>query len=304
MRKFKFLMFSLLLAGAAFTSCSKDDLLDVPELDNPVVTIKRDGVAITTINDKNAGEVVPVVARFDMGAQKDRLEKIKITTEIQGKPYVVLDSTLNDGWFNRGDKYLERKYNIAVGQTISRITFETKDVKGHVGSTTITVTPNGSVKPNVNRVVLLAGQLNTSAPYGGFYSVALAKDYKLKDAVTNAPYIDFVYYYGGTHAATLAPISEAILYDQVNGPAGIRDVMPEFVQRNPTQFAKVTADNFTNKTFPNNATFAVAGMRGLAVNDCIAFKTAFGLNGLIKVNKIMGTTQETRAIEIDVMVIQ
>ena len=42
MRKFKFLMFSLLLAGAAFTSCSKDDLLDVPELDNPVVTVYKD----------------------------------------------------------------------------------------------------------------------------------------------------------------------------------------------------------------------------------------------------------------------
>lgn len=72
MRKFKFLMFAFVLAGAAFTSCSKDDLLDVPELDKPVVTINRDGASITTINDKNAGEIVPVVARFDMGAQQDQ----------------------------------------------------------------------------------------------------------------------------------------------------------------------------------------------------------------------------------------
>lgn len=308
MRKFKFLVFSMLLAGAAFTSCTPDELLDVPELDKPVVTVFKDldgqKVAITSINNTNAGEEMPVTVRFDMGAQKNRLERIKITTIIGNQSFVVLDSALNTGIFNRGDKMFERKYNIAVGQTISRMTFEAIDSKGVVGSTTVTITPKGSVVPNVNRVVLLAGQLNVAAPYGGFYSVALAKDYKLKDAVTNAPYIDFVYYYGGTHAATLAPISEAILYDQVNGPAGIRDVMPEFVQRNATQFAKVAADNFTNKTFPNNATFAVAGMRGLAVGDCIAFKTAFGLNGLIKVNKIMGTTQETRAIEIDVMVIQ
>ena len=171
MRKFKFLMFSLLLAGAAFTSCSKDDLLDVPELDNPVVTIKRDGVVITTIDDKKVGEIVPVVARFDMGAQESRLEKIKITTMIAGQPqpFVVLDSTVNDGWFNRGDKYLERNYNIAVGQSISTITFETKDVKGRVGSTTITVAPKGSTIPadNEERVAtLLAGQLNVTGANG------------------------------------------------------------------------------------------------------------------------------------------
>lgn len=106
---------SLLLAGAAFTSCTKDDLLDAPEADKPVVTVKQNGVAVTSIKTFNAGETVPVVVRFEMGAQKDRLEKIKITTLVQGQTFVVLDSTLNDGWFNRGDKFVERNYNIAVG---------------------------------------------------------------------------------------------------------------------------------------------------------------------------------------------
>ena len=85
MRKFKFLLFSMLLAGAAFTSCSPDELLDVPELDKPVVTVFKDlagqQVAITSINNTNTGEEMPVTVRFDMGAQKDRLEKIKISTE-------------------------------------------------------------------------------------------------------------------------------------------------------------------------------------------------------------------------------
>ncbi|TCN72109.1 hypothetical protein [Acetobacteroides hydrogenigenes] len=307
MRKFKFLMFSLLLAGAAFTSCSKDDLLDVPEIDNPVVTIKRDGVAITTINDKNAGEVVPVVARFDMGAQESRLEKIKITTLVGGQSFVVLDSTLNDGWFNRGDKFVERKYNIAVGQSTSTITFETKDVKGRVGSTTITVAPAGTPVPKVERVVLLAGQLNTTATYGGFYSVAIDKSFKLEDAVTNAQYIDFVYYYGNTNKATISPVSDPIFSKYEGGsyvgPTGYEKPIAQFAVKNATKFAAATADNYTAGTMPT-ATFAAEGQTNLAVGDYRAFKTVLGQKGIFRVVKLEGTDGSNRSITLDVKVIQ
>lgn len=302
-------MFSLLLAGAAFTSCSKDDLLDVPELDNPVVTIKRDGVAVTAINDKNAGDIVPVVARFDMGAQKDRLEKIKITTIVAGQPFVVLDSTLNDGWFNRGDKYLERYYNIAVGQSISTITFETKDIKGRVGTTTITVAPKQINIPadNVEReATLLAGQLNVTGANGakgGFYSVAIDKVFKLSDAVTNAQLVDFVYYYGQNNEATLSPIND----NSLTTVAGIKEFIGQFNVTNATKFLKATTDNYTNNTLPvetADAKFAAVAQIKLSVGDCLAFKTVLGQKGLIKVIEIMGTTQETRAIKIRVKTIQ
>ena len=306
-------MFSLLLAGAAFTSCSKDDLLDVPELDNPVVTVFKDldgqQVAITSINNTNTGEEMPVTVRFDMGAQKDRLEKIKISTEIQGQTFVVLDSTLNDGWFNRGDKYLERKYNIAVGVTTSKITFETKDVKGRVGSTTITVTPKGSFSPEVERVKLyLAGQLNTTASYGGFYSVATNKAYKLKDAVTNAQFVDFVYYYGATNEATLAPLQEVT---EIGKPqplttvAGIKDYIGQFNVLNKTLFARATADNYTKGTM-TTATLEKKGQTKLAAGDYLAFKTVLGQSGLIRVVSVNGTniTGIDRSVTIDVKVIQ
>ena len=277
----------------------------MPELDNPVVTIKRDGVAITTINDKNAGEVVPVVARFDMGAQESRLEKIKITTMIAGQPqpFVVLDSTLNDGWFNRGDKYLERNYNIAVGQSISTITFETKDVKGRVGSTTITVAPIGSTIPadNEERVAtLLAGQLNVTGANGakgGFYSVSIDKVFKLSDAVTNAQLVDFVYYYGQNNEATLSPIND----NSLTLVAGIKEYIGQFNVVNATKFLKATTENYTNNTLPQetaNATFVAVAQTQLSIGDCLAFKTVLGQKGLIKVVDIMGTTQETRAIKI------
>lgn len=309
MKKFKLLVFSMLLAGAAFTSCSPDELLDVPELDKPVVTVFKDldgqKVAITSINNTNAGEEMPVTVRFDMGAQKNRLERIKITTIIGNQPFVVLDSALNTGIFNRGDKMFERKYNIAVGQTISKLTFEAIDSKGVVGSTTVTVTPKGSVVPNVNRTVLLAGQLNTAASYGGFYSVALAKDYKLKDAVTNAPYIDFVYYYGSTDKATLAPISDNRLFEV----GDIKDDIAEFVQRNATEFATATQSNWdanSGKGELPTASYVAVGQKNLAKGNVLAFKTKLGLNGLILVNEILGTKTDgsDRAIDITVKVIQ
>lgn len=303
MRKFKLLAMSLLLAGAAFTSCTKDDLLNAPEADKPFVTVKSNGVAVTSINTVNSGETVPVVVRFDMGAQKDRLEKIKITTVVQGQTFVVLDSTLNDGWFNRGDKFVERNYNIAVGQTLSTITFETKDVKGRTGSTVVTVAPKGTTIPKEERVVLLAGQLNSAATYGGFYSVSIDKVFKLNDAVTNAQLIDFVFYYGNTNAATISPISDPVLQDKVNGPTGIKDVMDKFVARNATTFAVATAADYTNGVFPAG-TFVAEGQTKLAVGDCRAFKTVLGQKGIFRVVRLDGTDGSNRSITLDVKIIK
>lgn len=313
MRKIKFLLFSVLLAGAAFTSCSPDELLDVPEIDKPVITVFKvlDGqnVAITSINNTNTGEEMPVIVRFDMGAQKNRLERIKITTTIGTQSFVVLDSALNTGIFNRGDKMFERKYNIAVGQTISKMTFEAIDSKGVVGSTTVTITPKGSFSPDAERVKLsLAGQLNTTAPYGGFYSVATNKAYKLKDAVTNAQYVDFVYYYGATNEATLAPLQEIVVGTEpqpLTTLAGIKDYIGQFNVLNKTLFARATADNYTKGTMPT-ATLENRGQTKLVAGDCLAFKTVLGQRGIIRVVSVNGTntTGIDRSITIDVKVIQ
>jgi hypothetical protein len=312
MRKIKFLLFSVLLAGAAFTSCSPEELIDVPEIDKPVVTVFKvlDGqnVAITSINNTNAGEEMPVIVRFDMGAKKNRLEKIKITTTIGTQSFVVLDSALNTGIFNRGDKMFERKYNIAVGQTISKMTFEAIDSKGVVGSTTVTITPKGSISPKVERVVLLAGQLNTAASYGGFYSVAVDKSFKLKDAVTNAQYIDFVYYFGDSNAATISPVSDPIFSKldaggKYIGPTGYQDPIKEFVVKNATLFAPATADNYTSGKLPT-ATFVSEGQTKLLPGQYRAFKTVLGQNGIFKVVSLAGTDGSNRSITLDVKVIQ
>lgn len=306
MKKFKFLLTILTLACVAFTSCTDEDLL-LPSENDPVVTVyDANNSAITTVTNLNAGEELPVTVKFEWGAQEKRLTKIKITTLIQGQTFTVLDSALSEGIFNRPDKNIIRKYNIAVGQTPSSVTFEAVDTKGRVGSTTVSIAPKGMSIPAVRRVVLLAGQLNTAAPYGGFYSVSVDKSYKLKDAVTNAPYIDFVYYYGATNAATLATMSDAVLYDQANGPAGIKEVMPQFQVRNATKFAAATTENFDNGTLPAAADFAAVSKTKLAVGDCLAFKTVLGFNGLIKVVKIMGsnTNGTDRAIELDVKMVK
>jgi hypothetical protein len=308
MRKIKFLLFSVLLAGAAFTSCSPEELIDVPEIDKPVVTVLNSlNASITSINNTNAGEQAPVTVRFDMGAKKNRLERIKITTTIGTQSFVVLDSALNTGIFNRGDKMLERKYNIAVGQTISKMTFEAIDSKGVVGSTTVTITPKGSVSPKVERVVLLAGQLNTAANYGGFYSVAVDKSFKIDDAVTNAQYIDFVYYFGKENAATISPVSDPIFSKYVGGvyvgPADYEKPIAMFVVKNATLFAPATADNYTSGKLPTT-TFVSEGQTNLAVGNYRAFKTVLGQNGIFKVVSLAGTDGSNRSITLDVKVIQ
>ena len=297
---------SLLLAGAAFTSCTKDDLLDAPEADKPVVTVKLNGVAVTSITAE-AGKTVPVVVRFDMGAQKDKLEKVKISTTIGSQTFTVMDSTLNEGWFNGADKFHEEKYNVAVGQTISTITFQAVDKKGRIGSTTISVGPNGTVSLEPQRVVLLAGQLNTTSTYGGFYSVMTDKTYKLEDAVFNAQYVDFVYYYGKTHEATISPLSDPIFKSvdaagKYDGPTNYDNIIRKFAFLNPTKFAVATGDDYTNGKMPS-AALTAEGQRNLKVGDCRAFQTVLGQRGIFKVAKLEGTDGSNRSITLDVKVI-
>lgn len=305
MRKFKSLFLLALLAVVLLPSCSKDDEEEIiPEEDKPVVTVfDSSSKPITTINDKDAGATVPVTVKFEWGAQKSKLVSIKIETTLQGQTFVVLDTVLNKGFFNGADEQLICPYNIAVGQTTSTIKFSATDKKGRVGTTTVTVAPKGTKIPEARRVVLLAGQLNVAASYGGFYSVSLDQVYKLEDAVTNAPYIDMVYYYGNTNEATLATMSDELLYDAKKGPAGIRDVMFQFKVRNATKFASITAAQFDGATMPD-ATLEAKSMTQLAVGDCLAFETALKDKGVIKVVDIKGTDPKTRAIELDVKVIK
>ena len=311
-------MFSLLLAGASFTSCSKDDLLDVPELDNPVVTVYNADASgnktteITApITASEVGTVVPIVVRFDMGAQEDKLTKVKITTKIGTQSFTVLDSTLNDGWFNGADKFHEEKFKVIVGQTPSTITFETVDKKNRVGTATITVGREGMVSPKAQRVVLLAGQLNTTAEYGGFYSVATDKQYKPSEAVLSAQYIDFVFYYGNKNAATIAPISDEIFrkFEVVNGvntyvgPTGYYELVKQFAVKNPTEFAVASADNYTKGTMPGG-TFVAVQQTNLQKDDYRAFKTVLGQKGIFRVVSIDGTDGSNRSITLDLKVIQ
>ena len=307
-------MFAFVLAGAAFTSCSKDDLVDVPEADKPVVTVYNvdangnKTTAITApVTSYEVGAVVPVVVRFDMGAQEDKLTKVKITTKIGAQSFTVLDSTLNDGWFNGADKFHEEKFKIIVGQTPSTITFETVDKKNRVGSTTITVGREGMVSPEAHRLVLLAGQLNTTAEYGGFYSVATDKQYKPSEAVLSAQYIDFVFYYGGTQFATIAPLSDGIFTYFENGvykgPANYYELVKKFTVKNPTEFAVASADNYTNGVMPTG-TYAAARQMNLQVGDCRAFKTVLGQKGIFQVKALGGTEGSNRSITLDLKVIQ
>jgi hypothetical protein len=295
MRKIKFLLFSVLLAGAAFTSCSPDELIDVPDVDKPVVTVYNVNAsgakteAITApINTYEVGAVVPVIVRFDMGAQSDKLTRVKITTTIGTQSFTVLDSTLNDGWFNGSDKFHEEKYNIAVGQSISTIEFRTWDKKNREGVKTITVGPKDLVSVKTQRVVLLAGQLNITSPNGGFYSVMTDKTYKLDDAVINAQYVDFVYYYGEENHATISPLSDPIFYrknattGKYNGPANYDSIIRKFAVLNKTTFLPATAADYNGGVMPKGE-FKAEGQTNLKVGDYRAFTTILGQKGIFKV---------------------
>jgi len=315
MRKIKFLLFSVLLAGAAFTSCSPEELIDVPDVDKPVVTlynavngVKTTKITTSTITGDKVGDVVPVVVLFEMGAKNDKLTRVQITTTIGGQSFTVLDSTLNDGWFNAADKSHEKLYNIAVGQLPSTIEFRTWDKNKREGVKTITVGPKDLVSVKTQRVVLLAGQMNITSPYGGFYSVMTDKTYKLDDAVINAQYVDFVYYFGTKHGATISPLSDPIFSSKdaagvYDGPTNYNNIIRKFAVLNPTTFLTATAADYDGGVMPKGD-FKAEGQRNLAVGDYRAFTTILKQKGIFKVVSLTGTDGSNRRIDLDVKIIK
>jgi len=147
------------------------------------------------------------------------------------------------------------------------------------------------------------------------FSTSTGSTYKQADAKTNAASVDFLYLYGASTKANLSCPADAAASSNNAYTTAYSDVKNWSV-KNATAYATTTktfesivadadlATAFTTGTIATEGADAAKSGRitGLAANSVVAFKTAAGKYGILKVTEVSGTDGTGAYIKIDVKV--
>jgi hypothetical protein len=301
MKKISFVLVSIAIAISGFLSSCSDTTttgFDTPSVDilysaagsSSVPLVDRDTVI------KEEGTSLKFEVKFTMGDAGDKLTNVKVTSEISGKIYSVVDSSLDAGLFNGADKSLTLTYNTSVGSAIEKITFTTLDKQNREGTAIIyvkpkTVVPAGSVK--TTEAIIMGSYSN--ATYGSCYSLSLNKVVTMSGGFSQQSSVDMLYYYGVTNKSTLAAPSNATLEQlytsATNGIAkwGTRNNTKLLVKA-VSNFDAITTSDLFNSAFPTSEISSASDIvNQLSVGTVFAMKTAGGKTALVKVTEINGT---------------
>ena len=292
MKKLSYLFICLFACSSIFVSCSDDDD-DDPFLD-PKVEVICDGASVSSgaVIEDAPGTSLKFNIKFTMGG--DKLTSIKITSKLSGETFIQVDSALNEGLFNSGDKNLSYAFNTSVANVEKVLTFSTTDKKSRTASFTVTVKPKasetvGNSNISVSKVTLMGAQ--GSIGYGSFYSVDLGEVMFVAAARTNQGKVDFAYYYGSNTKATIGCPSDKDL-GEIAYTAGTNGKTSQWTTKNTTKFIKceATAANIEARYDEYVGYDAVeTAATQLVVNDAYAYKTQGGKTGVFIVTNINGT---------------
>ncbi len=295
MKRISLVLVSVAIAVSGFFSSCTDDTDTT--FDKPTIDVVLDGSAVTGTIEKAEGAALNFEIKFSMGAAEDKLTRIKITSEIGGKAFTVVDSVLNEGLFNTGDKFVVYSYKTSVGSTQEILTFYTEDKQSRTQEEVITIkptstTPVGSVRTTE---AVIMGSYNSKLE--SCYSLSINKPVSLQGGFSQPASIDLLYFYGASNEATLAgPVNADLEAVYTSATIGIkkwsvRNATKLLVTNiTSTEFDNIsTAANFTS-LFPSDLTNAIDKANKLTVGKVIAMKTADNKTALIKVVLINGTT--------------
>ncbi len=279
MKKLNYLLGLMLITGMIFTSCSKDDDEPLP----PSIQFKG-GTGYTsadvTINENNTIKV-GIIGLANSTSGKN-LTQFTITLTTNNVPYVLIDSSINTATF-------DANYLITFpDEGVTRLSAKVTDKDGLSAEVAFTVTVNG-VTGIIDYTDKILGSYDSNT--GSSFASADGTVYSMADAKENSEKIDWLYYYGASvHATIAAPDDDeaATIFTGVNG-------LDKWATLNNTRFAHspLTASQFDEITTKSQLVTAAQGanptesrLNGLQIGDVLAFLTAAGDYGLIRVDDI------------------
>lgn len=286
MRNNHFLLFIAFagVASFAFNSCS-DDTIGT----GPVITFLNNQTEVTL----SAGQTSYTVAgnvTSDAGLKEVKFFK------------VIGDNDTQDG---QAITSFADKNNYPFQHEVTGIT---QDMKLKVQATDkddITNSSSFTIKISLPAIQIWTGKTigAQESTTGSFFASLDGTVMTLSQATSNQAKVDFAYYYGDVNLATLAAPDDATL----NGGTGNFTWCQSWTTKNQTRFdlTTLTATEFdaaSAATINALADPSSSKVTSLAQGKVIAFKTASGKKGLIKVTAI--TTGKNGSITLDVKVQQ
>jgi hypothetical protein len=296
MKKLTYVFLALLFAGATFTmSCKKSSSTVV----GPSLHLLTGSGYISS--NVSVQEATSLLFGISATAGDGKLTRCFVQRTSQGKAKTAKDTTISVTSFN----YDLHAFALASVGT-ETWTFTIYDSNGGSAATSLTITttlPNPSGPINTYSTKIMGAQISSS---GNFFASSNGTVYLLADAKTNSALIDWAYFYDAINQGTLAaPTDTAAIAAYNNGANGI----PNWSVRNATLFKLVTVPYFWTDivndsiiVIENKSGVTLSKINNLSVGNLIAFKTAAGKEGMIRVDAL--TPDVTGTITIDVKVQQ
>ncbi|HNY03432.1 MAG TPA: hypothetical protein PKG48_12620 [Bacteroidales bacterium] len=276
-----------------FSSCSKDETQDLtPSINFAAGTGYVSGDATLQVNeDFKVG--INAFANTNSGS---KLAKLTITRVFNNYP-VSQDTVFSAASINL---VINATANSQVGP--EKWYFKVTDKDGQSKEISLTITTVAGASPINTFTMKIMGAQGSST--GSSFASIDGTVYSLANAKTNAAKVDWLYFYGATNLATLAAPNDADAISVFNDPT---NGLATWAVKNATKFKKVTdaitwADITTDAVIVAQTASGVTNTKinNLAANDVLAFITASGKKGMIKVESISGTTDGTITISVKV----
>ena len=286
----------LIMAGVSFfTSCTTEE-----ENLSPNISFVSGSGYISSDATLKAGEAFTVnlsaSANSTSGA---KLVKLNVIRVLGGNTVTVADETIDLSSFTS-----EVSANAAFIAGTEKWTFTVTDANGETAAISLNITTTAGAAINTFDQKILGSYYNNT--YGSFFGSADGTVYKMVEAYNNQAKVDWCYYYGVSDGATIAAPNDATAINDIftNATYGLS----QWTTRNATLFSLVTEsilwDNITDdaQIVAYASSTANTSTKQLTVSSVIAFKTAGGKLGLIRVTDI--ATGSTGSITYNVKVQQ
>ena len=270
----KLLLFGLgvIASLSTLTSCKKDEVA----IASPTVTFlngvkdytaKVSDTAYTFVADVEAAGEISSIKIFEVAtdgseSQKESVAKFDSDTKHSVKYTVNLAGVVTS-----------KKFKITV-----------TDKKDVTTSAVFTITaftkPAGAIEEY--KATLLGSQY---AKEGSFFSTTNGSVYTVATSAASSSLIDLIYYYSGGNGATIGGADDTNILDAYKG-------ISNWTTKNATRFASTTISTTDFDSIKDDSkieslsTFMDTKKIGLAEGNVIAFKTAAGKKGMVKITKL------------------
>lgn len=280
MKKFFYLVFAAYISCLGMVGCSKNTAA-------PEITF-GDGRTETVVAAGDNKEVAVTVKA------EGKLKEVKYFRKKQGAEEFPFGKPVTK--FSNSKKY-ECVITLRDITSDFVLVIEATDKKGRTTTAEYTISIDGVNLAGFHKTARLGfNMLNT---VGSSYSVSAGKVLLLPEAKNAQAQADFMFFYGKTNGITIAAPSDRIT-DKVfnNERCGVQT----WGTRNATQLVKVNLD-FDKATDADIAAAVNGGKSTTKVNhlksgDTVAFKTASGQIGLVKISNVGPNSASTLNVNV------